>query len=168
MKEMVIACLLALFLAANPVHGAEHTYRDLRLASGVNADQINLLVDGTGLAGLGPAFVATERVYGVNALALLSIAILESNWGRSRLAQTKDNIFGINHPRFRSFPSKTASVVYTGNLLKTSYFSRGRTCLKDVGRIYAADPQWSAKAARIWAGMEAKVEARRDTWVISP
>lgn len=161
-KAMATACLLALLLSANPAHGAEHAHRDFRLASGVTAEEIDLLVDGTGLTRLGPAFAAAERAYGVNALALLSIAILESGWGRSWLATTRHNLFGINHSRWGSFQSKTASVIYTGNLLKTSYFSRGRTNLKDVGRIYAEDPQWSAKVARIWAQMERKVGVQRD------
>lgn len=164
-KGMAGACLLALLLSANPVHGAEHTYRNLRVASGVTAEEIDHLVDGTGLAGLGPSFVEAELVHGVNALALLSIAILESDWGRSRLARTANNLFGINHPRFRSFASKASSVNYAGGLLKRFYFARGRTRLKDVGRIYAADPQWSAKVARIWAKMEQKVKARREAGV---
>lgn len=163
MKRVIVAaCLIASLLAANPVHGMGHIHRDLRLASGVTAEEIEYLVQGTGLAGLGPSFAVAEWAYGVNALALLSIAILESGWGRSRLAQNNNNLFGINHPRLRSFPYPAASVIYTGHLLGNSYFPKGRACLADIGRIYAADPQWGAKVSMIWAQLENRIEARRN------
>lgn len=164
-RAIAAACLLASLLSSGPARGAEHASRDLRQASGVTAEEIESLVAGTGLTGLGPAFVAAEQTYGINALALLSVAILESGWGRSWQAKERHNLFGINHPRLRSFPSKTASIMYTGNLLRTAYFARGRTSPREVGRVYAADPHWSTKMARIWAQMEAKVQARRRTGV---
>lgn len=163
MKKVIVAsCLIASLLAASPVHGMGHIHRDLRLASGMTAEEIDYLVQGTGLEGLGPAFAVAEWAFEVNALALLSIAILESGWGRSRLAQTKNNLFGINHPRLQSFPYKAASVIYTAYLMRKYYFPKNRTCLADIGHIYAADPQWGAKVSRIWAQLEAKIEARRD------
>lgn len=160
-KWIRIACLSASLLMSTPVHATGQTLRDLRLASGVTSAEIDSMLVGTGLAGLGPAFAAAERDHGVNALALLSIAILESGWGRSRLAQKRNNLFGMRRRQFLSFHSKESSVDHAGNLLKSFYFPRGRTNLRDVGRMYAADPHWATKVARIWTQLEAKLETLR-------
>jgi beta-N-acetylglucosaminidase len=47
------------------------------------------------LIGTGDAFKKAEEQYGTNALYFLAHAILESNWGTSRIAKDKNNLFGI-------------------------------------------------------------------------
>ncbi|MGM0841736.1 MAG: S-layer homology domain-containing protein [Bacillota bacterium] len=48
------------------------------------------------LVGLGKDFKAAEEQYGVNALLMLSHAIVESGNGESEIARDKKNLFGIN------------------------------------------------------------------------
>ncbi|WP_167562122.1 S-layer homology domain-containing protein [Rossellomorea vietnamensis] len=48
------------------------------------------------LVGLGKAFKDAEEQYGVNALLMLSHAMLETGKGDSRIAREKKNLFGIN------------------------------------------------------------------------
>jgi beta-N-acetylglucosaminidase len=47
------------------------------------------------LIGTGDAFKKAEEQYGTNAIYFLAHAILESNWGTSRIAKDKNNLFGI-------------------------------------------------------------------------
>ncbi|MBM7551689.1 S-layer homology domain-containing protein [Thalassobacillus pellis] len=47
------------------------------------------------LIGTGDDFKKAELMYGTNAMYLLAHAIHESNWGKSAIAQDKNNLFGI-------------------------------------------------------------------------
>ncbi|MGP4078037.1 S-layer homology domain-containing protein [Halobacillus sp. K22] len=47
------------------------------------------------LIGTGDAFKKAEELHGTNALYLLAHAIHESNWGKSKIARDKNNLFGI-------------------------------------------------------------------------
>jgi beta-N-acetylglucosaminidase len=80
-----------------PAHGFTYTggiyqFADLRSTSGLTAAQIDQMIGNhylgkTGkLKGLGAAFIAAAKTYGLNETYLLSHAILESGWGTSSLA----------------------------------------------------------------------------------
>lgn len=45
---------------------------------------------------LGNSFISTQNKYGANALTMFGVAINESNFGRSSIAENKNNLFGIN------------------------------------------------------------------------
>lgn len=47
------------------------------------------------LVGYGKSFKKAEEKYGTNALYLMAHAIHESDWGRSKIAKDKNNLFGI-------------------------------------------------------------------------
>ena len=44
----------------------------------------------------GSIFVNMQNTYGVNALLMAGVAANESAWGNSSIAQTKNNLFGLN------------------------------------------------------------------------
>ena len=71
-----------------------YTSSDVSQPSLLTAEELNIAIEGTGLQGLGQYFYEAEQAYGVNSVFLLSIAILESGWGESTLAQTKNSLFG--------------------------------------------------------------------------
>jgi len=48
------------------------------------------------LRGIGQALINVQEKYGVNAAMILGIAINESGWGNSVIAQSKNNLFGLN------------------------------------------------------------------------
>ena len=110
-------------------------------------------------------FVNSQKVYGVNALLMVSIAANESSWGNSNIAKKKNNLFGLN--AVDSSPGESAN-----------YFGSVRQCIKEfaekwmskeylnpknwkynVGFLgnkasginvkYASDPYWGEKAAAI-------------------
>lgn len=63
--------------------------------TGLTPYELNVTLAGTGLAGLGEAFYQAERDFGVNSLFLIGIANLESGYGKSRIANDKNNLFGF-------------------------------------------------------------------------
>ena len=90
---------------------------DVSQPSLVTAKELNIAIEGTGLQGLGQYFYEAEQAYGVNSVFLLSIAILESGWGESTLAQTKNNLFGYqaydNDPNKAMYFSSKAEAIHT-------------------------------------------------------
>ncbi|WP_418223266.1 cell wall-binding repeat-containing protein [Clostridium isatidis] len=115
------------------------------------------------LNNLGQAFKDAESKYGVNALLALGIAINESGYGNSNIAQTKNNLFGIkaydsDTNQAETFASPADSVVE----FSKNYISAGYADLQDwryyggflgnknrgVNVKYASDPFWGEKAAK--------------------
>lgn len=129
---------------------------DLRTKSNLTAYDIDMILEGTGLAGTGEYFIRAEEEYGVNAAFLTSIAVLESGWGTSRIFKEKNNPFG-----FRAYTDSPYDSAMTFNQIEdaiytvASYLSReylteggkwfrGYT-VKDVAIGYADDEMWSNK-----------------------
>lgn len=55
----------------------------------------------------GYSFIEAQNTYGVNALMMLALAINESNYGRSEIAITKNNLFG--HAAYDNAPNESAN-----------------------------------------------------------
>jgi len=68
---------------------------DLRLPSGANAVMLDNYTKDTPLHGLGAAWVAAEEKWRINAVFLCALACHESDFGRSRLAREKKNLYGF-------------------------------------------------------------------------
>ena len=114
------------------------------------------------LAGLGSTFKEMEAQYGVNALYLMAHAIHESAWGTSYIAQTKQNLYGINatdldpegnadsYASFEDSVKRAAEFVATGYFSPTSWKYNG-SILGNKGKgmnvQYASDPFWGEKIA---------------------
>lgn len=77
------------------VKSNDATKIDLRKPSGLTPELANEVLKGTGLEGLGEAFVNSEKEHGVNAYYLMAHAAWESQWGKSNISQTKNNLFGF-------------------------------------------------------------------------
>ncbi|MGL4990780.1 MAG: glucosaminidase domain-containing protein [Sarcina sp.] len=120
--------------------------------------------DNSKLRGIGASLIEAERQFGVNAGIILSIAINESNWGLSSIAQSKNNIFGIN--AVDSNPGQAANQFNTVNdcinEFAKNYISRGYADPEDwryegahlgnkklgANVRYASDPFWGEKATK--------------------
>ena len=116
------------------------------------------------LRGVGQALLYAERVYGVNSLTILSVAINESNWGLSKIAQEKNNIFGINavdsdpNHAANEFASVSECInEFAKNYISKGYsdpddwrYSGGHLGNKELGANvrYASDPYWGEKATK--------------------
>ena len=122
--------------------------------SEVSASFIDRRLEGTPLAGLGEAFKDAENKYGVNALFLTALAVHESNYGRSRIAQDKNNIFGFMaydrspYSSAGAFATKADCIDYVASYISRNYLSnsgkyfRGYS-IADVNTCYATDPNWN-------------------------
>lgn len=115
------------------------------------------------LKGLGEALKAVEEKYRINALYILSIAFNESDYGMSEIAQTKNNLFGLNavdsdvglaysfdspEASIEGLVEKTIIAKYL-NLERTFYANGAAFGNKSVGMnvVYASDPYWGQKNA---------------------
>lgn len=111
----------------------------------------------------GNAFVKAQNDYTINALLLFGIAINESGWGTSPIAQTKNNLFGMN--AVDSSPGESANTfssvqqcineyayywIHKGYMNGTDSRYRGPHLGDKHSGFnvkYASDPYWGEKAA---------------------
>ena len=145
----------------NPIPGSAFTVdTDLTLPSGETASNIDTFLQGTPMAGLGASFMNAENTFHVSARYFVAHAILESDWGRSAIAQDKHNLFGFNaddrnpYQDATTFPSFDACIQYVGQFVAVNYLSpKGRfyhgPTLRGMNVDYASDPNWAAKIASI-------------------
>ncbi len=113
------------------------------------------------------AFYNAEKKYNINGIFLASIAIHESNWGTSQIANDKKNLFGYGSydatPYESSFEfedyaegietvakslvkyylNPSGTKIYDGESAAAWYYN-GPT-LKGVNTRYASDPEWNEK-----------------------
>lgn len=112
-------------------------------------------------------FYEVEQKYNVNGIFLASIAVHESNWGRSTIAQEKNNLFGYGsydesaYESSFTFDSYAYGIDLVGKSLAKYYLNEAGTELNDgdiaegtyyngytigdVNMRYASDPEWSNK-----------------------
>lgn len=145
---------------------------DLTLPSGYTADELNKVLEGTGLEKLGYYYYQAEKQYNVNAVFLIGLSALESGWGTSNLSNTKNNLFGWqaydnNVSSASYFDTKGDGILYVAKGLSNMYFSeqgryhRGNT-LKDVNYYYASSSTWADNIGYIMCDVYADIEANRN------
>lgn len=137
--------------------------------SGFSPARFERAFKGTPLAGIGEALVQAEAETDINALVLAAIIVHESGWGRSRLAQDKNNLAGLGaydgqeYSAGIRFDSRTASIMFLAELLAIHYAPGGKHFggshdLQGIGIRYASDPGWARK---VGACMRVIMEAGR-------
>lgn len=111
----------------------------------------------------GNAFVSTQNKYTINALLTYGVAFNESQWGRSSIARTKNNLFGLN--AVDSNPNQAANVFssieacidnFAYGWIHKGYLNGGDSRYRGphlgdkhsgINVKYASDPYWGEKAA---------------------
>jgi beta-N-acetylglucosaminidase len=130
------------------------TRLDLRKPSGLSVEQADQILKGSGLEGLGKAFVEAEKDYQVNAYYLMAHAAWESSWGKSKLSREKNNLFGFtaydDNPYYsaHSFSSKSESILTVAKFISDHYLSKNGQYyhgpnLQGMNVEYASDDSWS-------------------------
>lgn len=148
-------------LAATSVNAV---YDDVRLGSGATGAAIDAKLAGTGLEGLGEAFVDAEKKYGVNAWFLTGLAAHESGFGTSKIATEKNNIFGFRaydrspYESASTFSTKAEGIDVVAKYLSEAYLTPGGTyyngvSIDSIGKRYATDPQWANKVKQHMANL---------------
>lgn len=93
------------------------------IPSNLTAEQLEkgLLYD---LKSYSDVFILAEEQTGINAVFLSSVAALESGWGRSEVAKSKNNLFGwTSTTGYCTFNSYEESILYVANKLKELYLT---------------------------------------------
>ena len=103
---------------------------DLRTPSNATAEDIEKMLAGTKLAGLGQAFVDAEKTYGVNALYMMGLAAEESGYGTSNYAVKRNNLYGwgavdSNPDLAKHFETKYSATLFVASKLKANYLTEG-------------------------------------------
>lgn len=122
---------------------------DLRTPSNVTVEEMDKMLEGTGLAGLGKAFVEAEQKYGVNAIYLMGLAAEESGYGTSAFAKLRNNLMGwcaydSDPNKAMYFESKEACILHVASKLKANYLTEGGAyfegyTVKAIDVHYASD-----------------------------
>lgn len=131
----------------------------LKQPSGLTADIINQVLDGTPLEGLGDAYIKAEKETGVSALFLLGVSVHESKWGNSKFARERNNIFGYkaydsDPDKTKWFSSKEECILIVAKCLSENYLvADGKyyngTTLQAVNKRYASDKSWYLKVNNV-------------------
>ncbi len=141
-------------------NGASFSATDVTAGVGGFADRIDAKLKGTPMEGLGEVFDKVGAENGINPIFLSSLAIHESNYGKSRIAQDKNNLFGFKaydkspYASAQGYGSFEESIKGVAQYLKSSYLApEGKyysgTSISAIGKRYATDPNWSKAIERI-------------------
>ena len=114
---------------------------------------------------IGNSMVNNQNTYGVNALLMAGLAANESGWGQSDIAQTKNNLFGLNavdsspgtsansysspDACVRNFAEGWMSKRYLNPTNSNYYGGFFGNKASGINVKYASDPYWGEKAANI-------------------
>lgn len=118
--------------------------------------QFNQILRGTGLAGYGESYYELEQEYGINGLYAMSVAFLESGYGR-HLAN-HNNFYGMRGSKgWLSFDSPADNIAYFGKLMtKNLYTSKGT--ISGIGSVYCPENgDWASQVRGIMRNSYAKV-----------
>ena len=146
-----------------------YQYLPLRSKTAYTAEELNEIINqkitpSSKLYNLGEKAVQLQNTYGVNALLVLSVGANESDWGRSGIAQRKNNLFGLqafdknpDDAFVFSSPEKCVEEYMSIHMSKQylnplnwKYYggflgNKG----SGINLKYASDPYWGEKAANI-------------------
>lgn len=153
-----------------------YQYLSFRTKTNYNAANINQFIDArtsnasSKLKNTGDYFIENQNNYGINAIIMLAIGINESGYGNSNIAQTKNNLFGLNAidktpgesaNYFASVSDCISEFAYVwldyGYVQPGDYRFRGANLgNKGVGLNikYASDPYWGEKAAQYYYDLD--------------
>ena len=133
LSESIAQAVIGTFTDEELVTKYEYApYGDLTVLSGFTAEELESLLEGSGLEGLGAFYAEKEQPHGINALFLISVAQLESGFGNSKLAQNCNNLGGIKNGSdgYMEFPTKEDCIEYQATLLRDDY-------LDENGKYYS-------------------------------
>ena len=147
-------------------------FKNLTEPTNYSADELNRVysmmnIRNSRLAGKGAVFKEAEKRYGVNALYLMAHSALESAWGRSQIANDKNNFFGIAaydtspYDSAKKFDDVDKGILGAAKWIRENYIDYGRDHLgnKATGMNvrYASDPYWGEKIASIMMNINSRL-----------
>jgi uncharacterized protein YraI len=122
------------------------------------AQRANQIRSDSPFKNLGGAFIQAQETWGVNALYLMAHAALESAWGTSSIARSKNNIYGFMaydddpYGRAAVFRSMADCIMHCSAYIRREYHSHGGSWYNGAHLVgmnvrYATDRMWAFKLA---------------------
>ena len=147
-----------------------YQYLPLRSQTKYSGTELNSMINqytsnSSKMRNTGTNFANRQNLYGTNALLMASVGALESGWGSSSIAQTKNNLFGLN--AVDSAPGEKADVyksidaciqTFAETYLSKRYLRAGWDFYhggflgdkaSGMNVSYASDPYWGEKIAAV-------------------
>lgn len=133
---------------------------NIKCSSNLTAEQIDILLEGTDLHGIGQAVYEIEEKNGINAFFTISVASLESGYGSSALAKNKNNLFGMLGC---SFKSRESCVRYFGELINDYEYNHNINMTPNsINTRYCTESKW--KSDVVWLMNHYVEKARSNEW----
>lgn len=107
---------------------------DVSKVSGLKESDFKLLTEGTWWEGNEAALFELEEVYGINAMFAMSVSTLESGFGTSDRAQSRNNYYGLELST--TWDSLYDNTQFWGNLISTYYVGSGRSSVNSISTKY--------------------------------
>ena len=139
-------------------------YSDLAEYKDMSVEDMDKIIDyydshingGTPFKGKGYVFVQASKETGLNPIYIFSHAVVESGFGKSYLAQTRHNYFGINavdsNPEnaYSMGDSIDSGIINGAHWIKETYYENGYTNLYSMKKAgYASDSEWYEKISEV-------------------
>lgn len=154
-----------------PMHSPEENKPNkpdsqIESASGLTVEMISSILSGTELAdfGLEETILQIEQDYGINAFFTIAVMKLESGNGESRIANKKNNLFGLNaidgdaFNKAFSFDTKNDSIQKFGEIIAEKYVEKGYVTIEKLAKKYCpANNAWAKHVKKIMERDFAKV-----------
>lgn len=131
------------------------------------AEEFDIMLSDTELAGYGQSFVNVETEAGVNGLFMIALTGQEQGFGSGSLAQKKNNLtsyaaFDTDVGNARAFESWDECLIVTAKMLARDYLAEdGRhhngVTATAVNVKYASDKTWASKIVSIMKQMQKKL-----------
>ena len=141
-----------------------NSYSDLGNNNKISARDMDKIIDyynsmikgGTPFKGKGAVFVKASEETGLNPIYLFAHAACESAFGKSYLAKTRGNYFGINavdnNPSlaYHMGDGVEQGIIAGAKWIKSNYYDHGYTTLASMKRAgYASDSNWDSAITQI-------------------
>lgn len=117
---------------------------DITKISNLTPEQINLLVEDTWLEGEGDTLYQVEQEHEVNVFFIYAVSTLESEFGTSPRAESRDNYYGIE--MLKDFESFENNSQYWADMMNRMYIDNENigSNVQDIGPVYCPpNPKWA-------------------------
>ena len=137
---------------------------NLTQPSNVTEEELNSILDNTPLKGTGKDFLEAEKKYGVNAMFMVSVAGVESDYGNTPAKHTKYNFsgrkkLGGGFLEFKNFPDSIDSF---GAYIQRRYTRSGKTTVQKVQQGgYNSNAAWGTRIVNEWNRNVSKIKKYR-------
>ena len=124
--------------------------KDTSVISKIDVNVVNEKFKGGVLEGKGELMVQIAEANSISPHFFCALIALESGYGKSKLARSKNNLGGIKGSKnaYRSFESVDECLIYMGKLLREKYHEKGLIDINKIQKRYA--PSWDAAGNRYW------------------